>query len=283
MSKKQNSKKSRSHTSGKLINYIIELLSHSLGPKDAETVSEVLMNCQNNIDSIINSSGKTKAVKDPNAPKRARSNYIFFCINNRDKIKNNNPEMSAKEVIQELGNRWKKLSKSEKKKYDKMSLKDKERYNEEMKNYTPPSGTIVKGPKPKRSLSAYLFFCVEQRPLIKKKFPQYSAKEITTELGKSWKSLKNRSKYEEKAKKDKIRFQQEKDASVKKVPEEKILKKSSKNSSKKGFLLFCQQHKNEYNEDKYSEDQIIRKLKRKWKHLTAVQQNSYLNSASQVS
>ena len=69
------------------------------------------MSCQNNIDSIISSTGKIKAVKDPNAPKRARSNYIFFCINNREKIKESNPEMSAKEVIQELGNKWKKTLK----------------------------------------------------------------------------------------------------------------------------------------------------------------------------
>ena len=92
-----------------------------------------------------------------------------------------------------------------------MSLKDKERYSEEMKKYTPPVGTFTKVPKPKRSLSAYLFFCMEQRPVIKKKFPNYSAKEITTELGKSWKSLTNRFKYDEMAKKGQNSFSERKE------------------------------------------------------------------------
>lgn len=53
-----------------------------------------------------NGDKKTKAKKDPKAPKRARSAYIIFATEEGKKVREANPEMSASEVLKELGRRW---------------------------------------------------------------------------------------------------------------------------------------------------------------------------------
>jgi hypothetical protein len=48
-----------------------------------------------------------KEVKDPNAPKRAKSAYIFFCADKRSAIAENNPEMKASIPIpRPTSSRW---------------------------------------------------------------------------------------------------------------------------------------------------------------------------------
>ena len=49
---------------------------------------------------------KKAAKKDPNAPKRARSAYIIFTTDEGKKVREANPEMSAPEVLREIGRRW---------------------------------------------------------------------------------------------------------------------------------------------------------------------------------
>lgn len=63
--------------------------------------------------------GKSKKVKDANAPKRPTSPYINFCNANREKILAANPELRSKvtEVAKLLGQQWKGLSDTEKAKY----------------------------------------------------------------------------------------------------------------------------------------------------------------------
>ncbi|KAF5832893.1 high mobility group box domain-containing protein [Dunaliella salina] len=81
-----------------------------------------------------------KKKKDPNAPKRGLSAYMFFCQDMRDTIKAENPEMKVTEVTSELGKQWKELPESEKKQYHDRAAQDKKRYEEESKNYKPPAG-----------------------------------------------------------------------------------------------------------------------------------------------
>jgi len=46
-------------------------------------------------------------VKDPNAPKRGKSAYIFFCTENRSVVqKDLGSDAKAVDVIKELGVRW---------------------------------------------------------------------------------------------------------------------------------------------------------------------------------
>jgi hypothetical protein len=135
----------------------------------------------------------TKRVKkNPDAPKKWNTSYIIFCTEQRSKIKKENASLSATEVTTRLGQMWKSLSADQKKKYEQLSLKDKERYTQEMKD----AGLVTekKSDKPKRPLSSYILFCQEQRAHVKSKNPNATGTQITTLLGQMWKELSQEDK-----------------------------------------------------------------------------------------
>jgi len=79
---------------------------------------------------------KEKFKKAKDAPKNARSAYIFYSQNARALIKEENPEMNGKEIMTEMGRRWKEIKDTnEAEKYHEMATADKERYESEMKVY----------------------------------------------------------------------------------------------------------------------------------------------------
>ena len=193
-----------------------------------------------------------KSVKDPDAPKKPKSAYMFFCAEKRAEIASG---VEAKQVMTELGKAWSELKESTKKAdikeckgFNQMAEADKERYLTEMAVYMPPnleklkelqalklskspkspkSPKSTKSPKdpdaPKKPKSAYMFFCAEERPNIAKSF---SGKEVMVELGKAWKTLNESKKkadqkrlagFKSDAEKDKERYKEE----MKKKEEEK--------------------------------------------------------------
>jgi len=183
--------------------------------------------------------------KDPNAPKRGKSGYLFFCSENRDAVKASLGEHSkATDVTKELGLRWNALKESKKpadKKilavYEKAAADDKARYQGEKADYTPPDvddsddntrrrrgkrKSAKKGPK--RAKSGYLYFCEERRDQLKASNPNLKSTEITSELGRLWNELKADSsraaelaKYENNAANDKQRYETEKSDNVDEV------------------------------------------------------------------
>jgi len=76
---------------------------------------------------------KEKKIKDPNAPKRALSAFMFFSKEERQNVLKDNPSFKVPEVGKELGLRWGKCS--DKSKFEELAAEDKARYEEEMKNY----------------------------------------------------------------------------------------------------------------------------------------------------
>ena len=58
---------------------------------------------------IMKKKKKKKKKKDPNAPKKALSAYLYFGQTARAKIKEEMPELKGKEVMPEIGKRWKAL------------------------------------------------------------------------------------------------------------------------------------------------------------------------------
>ena len=183
--------------------------------------------------SLTKAPAKEKKFKDPNAPKRGKSGYLFFCGEHRDKVKTDlGEEAKATEVTAELGVRWnalkaametgngavQKRAQKDFEKYTKMAEEDKERYAAEMEDYTPPSdeelaemaqakkkggrgrspGGSPKAKKdpnrPKRPKSAYLFFCADVREAVKAELDDPSAKNVMAELGVKWAELKEGAK-----------------------------------------------------------------------------------------
>jgi len=81
------------------------------------------------------SKGK-KSKKDPEAPKRPLSSFMYFSVDKREYVKENNPKASVTDISKIIGEMWNNLknnkkAKMEKAKYDKMAEKDKARYEKE--------------------------------------------------------------------------------------------------------------------------------------------------------
>jgi len=77
--------------------------------------------------------GKKK--KDPNAPKRGLSAYMFFANEKRDTVREENPGIAFGQVGKILGEKWKALSDTDRLPYEAKAKNDKERYEREKETY----------------------------------------------------------------------------------------------------------------------------------------------------
>jgi len=85
------------------------------------------------------SSAKTtrtgKKKKDPNAPKRGLSAYMFFANEQRENVRAENPGIAFGQVGKVLGERWKALSDKQRAPYEAKAATDKKRYEDEKAIY----------------------------------------------------------------------------------------------------------------------------------------------------
>jgi hypothetical protein len=168
-----------------------------------------------------NGAAPAKKKKDKNAPKKARSAYMYFSMDERVKIKAENAEIKFGDAMKLCGERWKVLGEEEKKKYVQMADDDKVRYAEEMKAYTPPDEASEtkkrkrkpkKDPRaPKRNKSAYMCFMATARGKVVAENPEAKQTEIMKLAAGQWRELdeEGKKKYEEMAAKDKERYASE--------------------------------------------------------------------------
>jgi len=180
---------------------------------------------------------KPKKNKKPrDAPKNAKSAYIFFSTENRPLLKEQNPELTSKEITVKLGELWKGIKDTpEAEKYNQLSLADKNRYEEEMVNYVPSDTESVSSENekkeknekneknkkqrakkakdaPKSVRSAYMYFCQATRGSVKEEFPTLASKDITVKLGELWQQVKDTEEaknFHELSTTDKLRYKEE--------------------------------------------------------------------------
>ncbi|KAM1600925.1 uncharacterized protein LOC126610219 isoform X1 [Malus sylvestris] len=86
---------------------------------------------------------KQKKKKDPNAPKRAMSGFMFFSNMERDNVKRENPGIAFTDVGRVLGEKWRKMSAEEKEPYEAKARQDKERYKDEISGYKNPQSMNI--------------------------------------------------------------------------------------------------------------------------------------------
>ncbi|KAL2222860.1 nucleosome binding protein [Thermoascus aurantiacus ATCC 26904] len=79
--------------------------------------------------------GVEKKKKDPNAPKRGLSAYMFFANEMRETVREENPGISFGQVGKILGERWKALTDEQRRPYEEKALADKKRYEDEKASY----------------------------------------------------------------------------------------------------------------------------------------------------
>jgi len=77
--------------------------------------------------------GKKK--KDPDAPKRPKTAYLCYAVAVRSQVQKDNPEMKFVDITRKISEQWKALTADERKPYDDMAAKDKERYEKAKKAY----------------------------------------------------------------------------------------------------------------------------------------------------
>jgi hypothetical protein len=231
---------------------------------------------------------KTRAKKPKNAPKNAKSAYIFYCQDERPNIKTENPNLDAKEVLKVLGGKWKEADEETKAKYQKMAEEDKTRYAEEMKNYVPSDEEDekksrkprTKKPKnaPKNAKSAYIFYCQDERPNIKTENPNLDAKEVLKILGGKWKETdeETKAKYQKMAEEDKIRYAEEMKTYVPSDEEEnkprKQRVKKDKNAPKNvrsAYMFYCEKNRDviKKKNPELKGKEITAKLSEEWKKI----------------
>ena len=85
---------------------------------------------------LIPKSSKNKKVKDPNAPKKATTTYFAFMSEVRSKVKEENPNLKTQELSKIMGKMWRDMDSEDKKKYEELVEKDKQRYKNEMETYS---------------------------------------------------------------------------------------------------------------------------------------------------
>ena len=221
----------------KLSDVVNDIVSSSVKDKKSlETVMSAWNAKKAEVTKLFSAPTRTgKRKKDPNAPKKWMTGYLLFCGDQRKKLENNTPKLSATDITKKLGELWKAVSEKEKKKYEELSKKDKERYENEMKDYVPPESDgeedsekktrKVKKERtgPKRPKSSYLYFCDKMREVVKQENPEMGGKEITIELGARWKALTEEDKvpYISLQATDKERYESEKNSGETKPAETK--------------------------------------------------------------
>ncbi|KAF4594588.1 structure-specific recognition protein 1 [Ophiocordyceps camponoti-floridani] len=78
---------------------------------------------------------KKRGKKDPNAPKRGLSAYMFFANEQRENVREENPGISFGQVGKILGERWKALNEKQRAPYEAKAAADKKRYEDEKQAY----------------------------------------------------------------------------------------------------------------------------------------------------
>lgn len=83
---------------------------------------------------IKNNTKSKKTKKDPNAPKKPVTGYMYFNKYKIDEYKKKHPgqKINITSISKQSGEEWKNLKENEKDKYLKMAIKDKKRYEKEI-------------------------------------------------------------------------------------------------------------------------------------------------------
>lgn len=213
-----------------IMEYLTEFISENGNKKLVKLwEEEEKENVEKMIKKLVSASKKSvkpKKVKDPEAPKK-KSAWIIFCEEERERIKQEVAEgkiekIPPKEMFAELGKRWKLVKDDEDKKaeFEEAAKVSKEEYEEKIKTYVPKEGVKAERKKrakkdknaPKGAKSAWVFFCEAERKKIAKEKKKLTGKEVMAELSARWKDVKGTKKakkYEEMAKKDKKRYEEE--------------------------------------------------------------------------
>jgi len=143
---------------------------------------------------------KGKRVKDPKAPKRAKSAFLWYYTKNFSEISQNQGGGAAPEILKSAAETFKDLSAEAKAPYLLLQQEDKNRYTTERKRY------VSHNKSPKRILTPYIRFFTEINSKLRKENPTLKITEISKLIGKKWKemSVDEKKKFQDAYEKEKL-------------------------------------------------------------------------------
>ena len=187
--------------------------------------------------------------KDPNAPKKGRSAYIFFCAAMRPQVKEDLGEEGKSSIMAELGKRWKELKDDDDRsdelaKYTKMAADDKARYEEE-KLFGKSNETDEEKAKVEED---------DEKPM-----QQARTAEKKAEV-------------------------EEEETDEDKKPKKQAKKKETGEKPKTGYAYFCSHNREGVKTDnpEMKAQDITRELARLWKELSKDEQKEWSDSAAEL-
>jgi HMG (high mobility group) box len=132
----------------------------------------------------------------------------------------------------------------------------------------------AKEAKPKHFKSAYIFYCQQQRPIIKKNKPDASATDIISLLAQQWKALTatRKAPFETKAKDDKARYDREMTVYYDEHPDEMPKSKKPKAVStkpKNAYQFFYEEAKETLKAEGLSGKNLQSAIFAKWREVKA--------------
>ena len=148
-----------------------------------------------------------KYVKDPSAPKRFKSAFIFFTMDRHRILREKFEESRGRgdntpDVAKLISEEWKALEPEERAKWDEKARLDKERYEVEKALYTGPWKIPAKkkskkdASAPKRPMSSFLSFSNSNRGKVKEANPGITNAQASKILAKMWKEASDEEKRE---------------------------------------------------------------------------------------
>jgi len=177
-----------------------------------------------------------KKVRDPDEPKRPQGAFFLYLNALRPMFKEDNPDMSHKEITAEISKNWNDLSSEEKEPFESEAAELKKAYVVKKAEWDLKNGKTAKDPKaPKRPLSSYMIFSQENREKIMTENPGIKFTEVAKKAGEMWKSITAEEKkpYEEKAVAAKAKYEIEIKEYYEKNPEALEKLKAAKSSKPK--------------------------------------------------
>eukprot|EP00051_Salpingoeca_urceolata_P017596 m.241456 g.241456 ORF g.241456 m.241456 type:complete len:276 (-) comp18999_c0_seq6:198-1025(-) len=144
-------------------------------------------------------------------PKRPLSAYMLFCQDNRGLVKQASPELSTTDVTRTLGQKWRDTPQTTREEYETRAQEAKDEYVDKLQEYQSAVSEYQKPSAPARS--GYQIFLREQ---------SFDGMELTAtsrNMGEKWRAMTEDEKkvYNEKAKKDVERYNQEWQALLEKL------------------------------------------------------------------
>ena len=109
---------------------LIENICNDLG--ESEKIPELTAKYIGRADRMV----RIKKFKDPDAPKKAMSGYMWYCKKRRvEGVQTENPDASFADIIRTLAKEWEQLNDTSRSEYLQLAEEDKDRYERQVEEY----------------------------------------------------------------------------------------------------------------------------------------------------